>query len=344
MSTASRLLLTRGLRWLLIALLAAALLVLLVDWVEHSARIRAPSGAPDLLASLRVVALLLPAHLSRAAPVAAGLGAALTVVVLRRSGEWQALGATGLGPARLLAPFLLLGGLLGLASAALDAWGVPPSTRAYDRAMAQHDGRPLRLEGWTWLEIQGVFFHISTPIEGDHLDTACALVIRQHEMGSALAEFCARPLEWDGALWQPRDETSRSSDPALTSHLDPWLLLPPPRQLDELAGSHPPAGRSWSTLWAEDNPDAAAERHARWSRPIATLLAALVAAALAALLRPGSLTVLLALGPVLVWELLATVAQAQAALGSIQPASSGAVRVGLGLLVAALAWRRLQRP
>jgi lipopolysaccharide export LptBFGC system permease protein LptF len=344
MSTASRLLLGRGLRWLIIALLAAALLVLLVDWVEHSSRIRGPGGAPALLASLRVVLLLLPAHLSRAAPIAAGLGAALTVVVLRRSGEWQALGAAGLGPARLLAPFVLLGGLTGAGSAALDAWAVPPSTRAYDRAMAQHDGRPLRMEGWTWVEIQGVYFQIATPIEGDHLDTACATVIRQQQEGSALSEFCVERLDWDGGIWEPQGESFRSNDPASTAHIDPWLLLPPPEQLAQLAGDHPPSGRSWSTLMAEDSPDAAAERQARWSRPFAAILAALVAAALAALLQPGSLTVLLALGPVLTWELLATMAQAQAALGAFHPAGSAAARIGVGLLVAALAWRRLQRP
>ncbi len=326
MSLATRLLLRRGLRWTAVACCASALLVLLVDWVELGSRLGG-GGPSTLVTSLRLALLLLPGHISRAMPVVAALGAALTVVGLRRSGEWQALAAAGLGPARLLAPFLLIGALSGLGAASLDAWVVPRASRAHGQAMAQHTGQPLRLEGGAWLQLERRSYRLVGEPRSGALE-------RAESYGPGLEATPVVALRWEGEAWLPQDG----------SDARPWAPLPSPAALAELIGTDAPSARSWTALGADDRPDARAERLARTSRPLASPLAALVAAALCALLGPGSAAVLLATAPVLGWELLATAAQTQAALGRWPAEASPTLRLGLALLVLGLAWRRLRRP
>ena len=328
MSLAGRLLLSRGLRWLTVSLTATALLVLLVDWVEHGARIPGDQ-AGTVAASLRLAVLMLPGHLSVAMPIVVALGAAMCVVGLRRSGEWQALAAAGLGPTRLLAPFLLIGGVAGAAAASLDAWVVPATTGAHDRAMAQLEGRPLRLDDATWIELEGIAFQLTGDPGSGVLPDASAFSV-----GQDIRAWTHEQLEWDGASWR----TDAGPAPF------PWDRLPQPELLSEMVGPQSPAGLSWTVLSGDERPTSRAERQARLTRPLAAPLAALLAAALTALLTPGSLAVLLAVTPVLVLEALATAAQSQAALGHLPPAGIPATRLGLALLLAAmLAWR-LRRP
>ncbi len=328
MSLASRLLLRAGLRWTAVAAGAAILLMLLVDWVEHGSRLPGSGGAA-MSASLRMALLLLPGHLSMATPVVAALGAALAVVSLRRNGEWQALGGAGLGPARLLAPFAVLGLLAGLGGAALDSWAVPISARAYDRAMAQQLDRPLRLEGAVWLELDSVAFRLEGDPAGGRLSPASAF-----SAGQPLEAWTRAELSWDGRTWQAAEATPGA----------PWARLPAPEALAELCGSDDPGSYRWAALLEDSRPAAQAERLDRGSRPLAAPLAALIAAALCALLAPGSLAVLLAATPVLAWELATTVLHGQVALGHAPAASVPALRLGLALLIAVAVLWRLRRP
>lgn len=345
MTLATRLLLRRDLGWTGIALAATSLLVLLVDWVEHGSRVSSAAGAsPAVMESLRLALLLLPSHISRALPIVVALGAALTVMGLRRSGEWQALGAAGLGPGRLLAPFALLGGLGGLAGVGLDAWVVPATTGAHARAMAAHEGRPLRQGTGTWLTLEGLVFRLEGEPASGRLGPASALELSSAS-GASSTGWQSVGLQWRDGVWEPEDPGSERRLPADAS-LDqpaPWTSLPAPPVLAELIGPGPSTARSWRALRDDPQPSSHAERHARSSRPLAAPLAALVAAALCALLTPGSITVLLAAAPVLVWELFATVAQSQAALGHLPPSSIPVTRLGLGLLAAVALWCRLRR-
>jgi lipopolysaccharide export LptBFGC system permease protein LptF len=330
MSRASRLLLGRGLRWLGVTTAAAALLVLLVDWVEHGSRITAGAGASALTASLQLALLLLPAHLSQAMPLVVALGCAITVVGLRRSGEWQALGGAGLGPRQLLAPFLVLGLLAGGVSTALDTLVVPWATHAHDRAMARHQDRPLRGEGATWLAHTGVAFRLrGDPDSGRLTEVAAFTLGPQPEIRTAAT------LEWHEQGWLPPGEQ-------LPRH--PWTLLPAPALLAELIGPEQPAGLSWRALLQDTRPSSHAELHARLSRPLSSPLAALVAAALCGLLAPGSLAVLLAAAPVLTWELAATAARTQTSLGQLPAQSIPLTRLGLGTLLLLLLLWRTRRP
>ncbi|MFH1467425.1 MAG: hypothetical protein ABIO70_23780, partial [Pseudomonadota bacterium] len=71
--------------------------------------------------------------------------------------------------------------------------------------------------------------------------------------------------------------------------------------------------------------------------------AAVVGATLPALLGAGAGPVLLAALPVIAWEGLATIAQAQAATGVVPPWTPAAVRLLLAALVAGLLVRRMGR-
>ena len=330
MSLASRLLLGRGLRWLAVAVTATALLVLLVDWVEGSSRVSAAGGGAALAASLQLALLSLPAHLSRAMPVVVALGVSLAVVGLRRSGEWQALAAAGLGPTRLLTPFLALGALAGLASAGLDAWVVPTTARAHAHAMALHQDLPLRSPGGTWLSHDGIAFRLKGDPTSGQLSQVDAFVV-----GDEPQAWTATGLTWRNQAWAGSEGTVAQP---------PWSLLPGPAVLAELIGPEQPSALSWSALQQDDRPSSSAELQARLSRPLSAPLAALVAAALAALLAPGSMTVLLATAPVLAWELAATAFQSQAALGQLPVTGIPAARLGLGLLVLVLVLWRSRRP
>jgi lipopolysaccharide export LptBFGC system permease protein LptF len=324
MSLASRLLLSRGLHWLAVALAATSLLVVLVDWVEHSSRVEAQGGAA-LAASLQLALLLLPAHLSRAMPVVVALGVALAVVGLRRSGEWQALSASGLGPTRLLLPYLALGALGGAASAGLDAWVVPSAARAHSRALAVHHDRPLRSQGVTWIAHNGIAFRLEGEVSSGRLSHAAAFAL-----GDDLDVWTSAGLAWRDPAWVPPDNAVQP----------PWSQLPGPEILAELIGPEQPSALSWSALREDDRPSSGAEVQGRLSRPLAAPLAALVAAALCALIAPGSAAVLLAAAPVLAWELMATALHSQASLGQLPATTIPAARLGLGLLVlAALMWR-----
>ncbi len=343
---ATRLLLLRSARWTGIALAATALLVVLVDWVEHGSRVSGATGGSAVMESLRLALLLLPSHLSRGLPVVVALGAALTVVGLRRSGEWQALAAAGLSPARLLAPLVLLGALAGGVGAAMDAWLTPVTSRAHSAAMATHQDRPLRQGTDTWLAREGWVYRLAGEPSSGTLGPVSALALPDRTQGTGLSGWQASAIRWDGARWISADPgTDRPvASPAPGTTEPPWALLPGPDALAALIGPEPPSALSWGTLRADPRPSSSAEAHGRGSRPLVAPLAVLVAAALTALLAPGSLAVLLAAAPVLAWEIIATIAQSQAAMGHIPPAAIPALRLGLALVVAALVLRRLRRP
>ncbi len=330
MSRASRLVMGRALRWLAVAIAATALLVLLVDWVEHGSRVAGSTGGAALMASLQLALLRLPAHLSRAAPVAVAIGASLAVVGLRRSGEWQALGAAGLGPLRLFAPIALLGGAVGLGAAALDAWVVPSAERAYHRALAHHSDRPLRQDGGTWLSVGGLAFHLEGDPSSGAVPAAHAFAV-----GDPGQSWTRAALLWRDDAWRCEGDCAPGA---------PWDRLPAPDHLGELIGPEPPSALSWGTLSQDHRPSSRAELQARISRPLASPLAAIVAAAIAALLAPGPLVVLLAAAPVLAWELLASAAQAQAAIGQLPGAGIPIGRLVPALLIAGLLLWRLRRP
>jgi lipopolysaccharide export LptBFGC system permease protein LptF len=330
LSRATRLLLAHGARWLAVSLAATALLVLLVDWVELGARLARAEGGASLTGALQLALLLLPAHVSRAAPFTVALGSALTVVGLRRSGEWQALGAAGLGPGRLIAPLVALGLAAGLGAAALDAWVVPGATRAQLHLLAQHEGRPLRHDGATWLYADGQAFRLEgDPVAGT-IAQAYAFSMDAQQMAWAHAG-----IRWEGLAWACEGGCVEGS---------PWGSLPPPQAMAQLLGPEEPSALGWAVLGHDTRPSAAAERWARLSRPVASPLAALLAAAISALLAPGSLAVLLAAAPVLAWELLATGIQTQVGLGRLPGLGIPVARLGLAALLALLAWRRLGRP
>jgi len=343
---ATRLLLLRSARWTGIALAATALLVVLVDWVEHGSRVSGATGDSAVMESLRLALLLLPSHLSRGLPVVVALGAALTVVGLRRSGEWQALAAAGLGPTRWLAPLVLLGALAGLAGAAMDAWLTPAATRAHTAAMATHQDRPLRQGAETWLARDGWVYRLAGEPSSGSLGPVSALALPDHGQGTGLGGWQASSIQWDGSRWaSAAPGGDRLLGGPLPDHDEtPWALLPHPATLTALIGAEPPSALSWGTLRTDPRPSSSAEAHARGSRPLVVPLAVVVAAALAALLAPGSLAVLLAAAPVLAWEIIATIAQSQSAMGHIPAVSIPALRLGLALLVTVLLLWRLRRP
>ena len=343
---ATRLLLRRGLWWMSVTLAATALLMVLVDWVEHGSRVSSAAGSgPAVMESLRLALLLLPSHLSLGLPIVAALGASLAVVGLRRSGEWQALGAAGLGPTRLLAPFALLGGLAGLLTVGLDAWVTPVTSHAHATSMAAHQGSPLRQDDAAWFAQDGLIFRLEGDPASGLLGTAAVLMLPRGD-GSPLQSWQSAQIRWAEPHWVSSDPGGDRSLPADAPSVGsaPWERLPAPAALSQLIGSQPASSHSWSTLLADPRPSSLAERHSRGSRPLVAPLAALVAAALTALLAPSSVAVLLAAAPVLAWELAATLAQTQVALGHLPPACIPGVRLGLALALALVLVRRLGRP
>lgn len=338
---ATRLLLGRCLRWTAVAAVAVALLVLLVDWVELGAR-PAPSGEPAVTNALRMALLLLPGHLVRAAPLVVGLGAALAVAGLQRSGEWQALAATGLGLRRRLLPFALVGALAGLCVLAAEQLLVPPATSAHARAVASTLGGPLALPEGTWIERGGTLFQLGwRPDEGP----GPVLAIERRE-GQLAGSWRTDALHWEeGTGWRATGEVDRRSWPdQADGALDPpWSRLPSPAELQGLLGPDLLAARGWAALGRDARPAARAERQARWSRALACPLAGLAAAAVPAILGAGSLVIVLAALPILAWELLGAVLQAASAGGTLPPVSNALGRLGLALLLAGLLLRRLRR-
>jgi hypothetical protein len=212
----------------------------------------------------------------------------------------------------------------------VDAWLTPWAGRSKADLAALREGHPLHAAGSVWLSLDPTLFELRGDPSGGRLEGARAFTLSSGRLRGAWA---SAGLRWDGARWI----TGSGAE------IGPWDALPAPDALAERVGSLPPGERTWEALRADTSPAATAERAARWSRTLACGPAAVVGAALCALAGPGAAGVLLAALPVLAWESLATLAQAQAAAGSLPPWATAAVRLLVAVLATGLLVRRMGR-
>jgi lipopolysaccharide export system permease protein len=127
------------------ALAAVVLLFLAVDFAENASVFRGPGW---MAAAAQVYLYRAAVVAWQTAPAAMLLAAALTASGLRRSLEYTALRALGLGPWRVAAPALAVALAAGAAMAWLgDAVAADAAARA-DQIMAQRFGRDAPLRHW----------------------------------------------------------------------------------------------------------------------------------------------------------------------------------------------------
>ncbi|HEU4383718.1 MAG TPA: LptF/LptG family permease [Anaeromyxobacteraceae bacterium] len=128
----------RALLAFLAALLAVVALYLVVDFAENATAFRGPGwlGAAAELYLWKSAVIVW-----QMAPAAMLLGASVTASALRRTREWVALRALGLGPWRLALPALAVAALSALALAAFDDALVVGASARVDEIMATRFGR-----------------------------------------------------------------------------------------------------------------------------------------------------------------------------------------------------------
>lgn len=122
----------------LAALAAVVALFLVVDFTENSGLFRGP-GWPAAAAELYLWKSAVVVW--QMAPVALLLGASITVSGLRRTREWVALRALGLGPWRLALPVLAVATLAAVGLAAFDDALVVGASARVDELLATRFGR-----------------------------------------------------------------------------------------------------------------------------------------------------------------------------------------------------------
>jgi len=120
------------------ALAAAVALFLVVDFAENSGLFRGPGW---LAAALELYLWKSVVVVSQMTPAATLLGASVTVSGLRRTREWVAMRAVGLGPWRLALPVLAVAALAAGALAAFDDALVVGASARVDEIMATRFGR-----------------------------------------------------------------------------------------------------------------------------------------------------------------------------------------------------------
>jgi lipopolysaccharide export system permease protein len=128
----------RALVAFLSALGAVVALFLVVDFTENSGLFR---GHGWLAAAAELYLWKLVVVVWQMAPVALLLGASITVSGLRRTREWVALRALGLGPWRLALPVLAVAALSAVALAAFDDALVVGASARVDELLATRFGR-----------------------------------------------------------------------------------------------------------------------------------------------------------------------------------------------------------
>lgn len=128
----------RALLAFLAALVAVVALFLVVDFAENSSLFR---GAGWLAAAAELYLWKSAVVVSQMAPAAMLLGASATVSGLRRTREWVALRALGLGPWRLALPVLAVAALAAGALAVFEDAMVVGASARVDEIMATRFGR-----------------------------------------------------------------------------------------------------------------------------------------------------------------------------------------------------------
>lgn len=114
---------------LTITLLVAALLLLLEQMLRLLDFVLNENGPIDVV--WRMLAFLVPHYLSLALPLSAYLGIVLALRRLSLTSEYDSMLATGVSPARILRPLLVLAGLMMLVNFALLAYIQPYARYAY---------------------------------------------------------------------------------------------------------------------------------------------------------------------------------------------------------------------
>lgn len=295
-------LLRRGLGWLLLLAGGLVALGLLVDTLELGARHDGAAWA-DLL-SLALLAS--PLRLVQLSPALLALASGITVLGLRRSGEWEGLGIAGLTPSRRLRPLLLLGYLAALAGLGIQECLVPPASLEGARRLARVEGRPdLHPEtSGAWLHVPGVFANFAG-FEPPGLDPSPGLVdVRAWcvEGGQLTAAWSAESLRWSGAFWEPVGGVKVQPWAPSVSLDAPWSRLPPPEDLRSLVVAQGPSARGALLLWRHPTPEARVELWTRLLRLLVLGPVCFLGGAMALLASASSWALLLSLAPVLLTE------------------------------------------
>jgi lipopolysaccharide export system permease protein len=166
------------------ALIAVVALFLVVDFAEHSSVF---SGPGWLRAVLELYANRAAVVAYQTAPAAMLLAAAVTASDLRRTREYTAMRALGLGPAAVVAPVLAVAAVIAIASGLLgDAFVVGASHRAdlimatrFHRTGSFHLGFELERKRWFRGESGRRIYHLRQGVGGAAFERVTVLEVTE---------------------------------------------------------------------------------------------------------------------------------------------------------------------
>jgi lipopolysaccharide export LptBFGC system permease protein LptF len=352
--------LKRSLLWTGASTGALAALAVLVDSVENGARLGRLAGTGVKGSAFALALLHLPEHLVVLAPIAAALGSAIAVAGTCRSGEWQGVASTGLGPVTRLMPAFAGGCLVAALALAGGEWLVPSATLAGSRLEAtllaassvSAPGSALPESSGGWLALPGLVIHAEPAPGGfpagkddsESIFLGPTVVWRIREP-ALVARWEAGALRWDGRSWEPEGEAALVTWPgALSADEPPWTAIPAPEALGGLLGSSTPSARSLDVLRLDPSPQAKAEIASRLSRALCTGPLALISGAIPAILGPEAWVLLVAVAPAFAAETAGIVLGASASQGATAPWLILAARMAVTIVAGGLLVRPLRRP
>ena len=312
----------RALNWTALVCFCGLAVLLLVGWVEWASRWTG-TGSVFLVALLET-----PERWVQLLPLMMALAGALFGIRLVSNGEWEGLSAIGLGIRSRVLPVCFVGLGIGVLGAFAGEHLVPEAERTRHNRVASAEGRPVVNSMGVWLRVEDVVFGVSDTDSGVR-----GRALRWRD--GAVDGVWDASLRWDGARWVPAEVVGADS---------PWALLPSPETLSQIRQSERWSGHRWSELTTLKSTGAMAEQSMRLSRVLACMLASGGGFLLGVWAALRSSSVLWAVLPVALVELVSLSLQSAAAKGVLFFAVPAGVRVVLLMLLLSLSAVRVTRP